>query len=601
MGNALIENHLEDLRRQRRAAGWALTVAALPAALFGLVAARQTGLEVLTPLGGVGLLTAAACLALFGQLRWREREWPKLGEPSDPEDPGASPTRLRVTWWVRSLPWLAGALVLLALMREFWSPLLIENWAGLEPYLTPREVGEAPPAGALGALALLIAAASAVLAPYFAGAPESTAPEARGLARWFRALTWVALIAALSLLLRHFDEPRFESRTALLLRVAVWVMTLEVLLRAAAAGWQRFYEGVQHPGAPVLTDLFSLRLFANSLRPLHSVFGTLADAFGIDLRGTWALDLARRSALPLTVLLALLGWLSSSLVVVPFGSVGVVERFGKQLGGEPIEAGLHFGLPWPMQVTRRVDTGSVRSLNLGFGGETSDFGRLWDRPHAEEEYTLLLGNGSELVSVTGYVQWRIADAQKYIYGHQNPDQTIERLAGEVLLGRTSGRTLDDVLNANLAQFASDVEGDLQAACDRDELGIEVVDLTLVGMHPPVAVATDYQGVVTSQIEAETAIAEAQAAATETLGNALGTAARTEAHAIRDRTRRVAEAKGEAAAFEARLAAHENNPQAFRLLRRHATLRHTLGEVKRGRFAVVDHRIDALGGAIWILR
>lgn len=599
MGNALIENYLEDLRRQRRAAGWALVLVALPAAVFGLWAGRSTGLDVLGPLGGVGFLTAAATLAVFGQLRWREREWPARAPES--EEQAQSERPLRVTGWVRSLPWLAGLATLALLLRGQWAPALIDAWGFLEPYLTARELEPEIATGGLLGGALLIAAAGAVLAPYFAGAPETVAPETRGLARWFRALAWFALIAAVSLGLRQFDEPRFEALTGQVLRVGLWILTVEVLVRAAFAGWMRFYEGVQHPGAPVLTDLFSLRLLADSLRPLNSLFGTLAEAFGIDLRGTWALDLARRSALPLALLLVLLGWLSSSLVVVPLGKVGVVERFGARVSDEPIGPGLHIGLPWPMQVTRRVDTGSVRSLNLGFDGATSDFGQLWDRPHAEEEYLLLLGNGSELVSVAGYVQWRVADAVQYVYGHQNPDATVDRLAGEALLERTSGRMLDDVLNANLAQFAADVERDLQAACDREGLGVEIVDLTLVGLHPPVDVAQDYQDVVASQIEAETKVTEAEASATRTLGDALGQAIRLRTEAERDRSRRLAEARGEAAAFEARLAAHAANPEAFLNLRRHASLRKALGETKQGRFALVDHRIDEMGGAIWIIR
>jgi regulator of protease activity HflC (stomatin/prohibitin superfamily) len=599
MGNALIENHLEDLRRQRRAAGWALVLVALPAAVFGLWAGRATGLAVLGPLGGVGFLAAAATLAVFGQLRWREREWPRqlaAGEDEAPER-----RTLRVTGWVRSLPWLAGLATLAVLLRGQWAGWAIEAWEALEPYLAARALQEEIAVGGLLAGALLIAAAGAVLAPYFAGAPRAVAPEARGLARWFRALAWFALVAALSLGVRQFDEPRFEELTGRVLRVGLWVLSIEVLVRAVFAGWMRFYEGVQHPGAPVLTDLFSLRLLADSLRPLNSLFGTLADAFGIDLRGTWALDLARRSALPLALILALLGWLSTSLVVVPLGQVGVVERFGARTSDEPIGPGLHVGLPWPMQVTRRVDTGAVRALNLGFDGLTSDFGRLWDRPHAEEEYLLLLGNGSELVSVTGFVQWRVADAVQYVYGHQNPDDTVDRLAGEALLERTSGRMLDDVLAENLAQFAADVEVDLQAACDREGLGVEIVDLTLVGLHPPVDVATDYQAVVAAQIEAETEVTEAEAAATRTLGEALGRAIRLRTEAERDRGRRLAEARGAAAAFEARRAAYAANPQAFLSLRRQATLRQALGEVKQGRFALIDHRIDALGGAIWILR
>lgn len=618
MGNALLENHLDDLRRQRRATGWALVLVALPAAVFGLWAGRATGLAVLGPLGGVSFLAAAATLAVFGQLRWREREWPKQvagdaedeapgeGAPGEAEVPRAAgkarPT-LRVTGWVRSLPWMAGLAVLAVLLRDQWAGALIESWASLEPYLTAKTYNEGDPV-AIGLLltgSLLVATAGAILAPYFAGAPEAVAPETRGLARWFRAMAWFALIASLSLGAHYFEQPHFEGPVGLVMRVGLWILTVEVLSRAAYAGWMRFYEGVQHPGAPVLTDLFSLRLLANSLRPIQSLFGTLADAFGIDLRGTWALDLARRSALPLTLLLALLGWLSTSVIVVPLGNVGVVERFGARVSDEPIAPGLHVGLPWPMQVTRRVETGRVRTFNLGFSGQTNEFGLLWDRPHAEEDYTLLLGNGSELVSVNGYVQWRVADALQFTYGHQNPDSTVERLAGEALLERTSGRNLDDVLNANLAQFAANVEGDLQAACDREGLGIEIVDLTLVGLHPPVAVATDYQDVVASQIDAETQIAKAEAEATKTLGDALGESVRIQTEAERDRSRRLAEARGAAAAFEARLAAHAANPEAFVSLRRHATLRKALGETKQGRFALVDHRIDELGGAIWIIR
>src|SRR5205085_8992326 len=128
---------------------------------------------------------------------------------------------------------------------------------------------------------------------------------------------------------------------------------------------------------------------------------------GIDLRSTWALTVVRQSTEPLLIGLALLFWLSTSLTVVGVSEQALVERLGVPVAGAPLGPGLYLRWPWPIDHVYRIPVGQVRAIQIGHESApgTGPENVLWAVQHAPSEFTLLLGNGRDLVTIDAAVQY----------------------------------------------------------------------------------------------------------------------------------------------------------------------------------------------------
>ncbi|MHC4262330.1 MAG: protease modulator HflK [Planctomycetota bacterium] len=548
---------------RRRLLGWA----ALPGLIGGVVFGLSS---LLTPSEGGAWQPAAVALVSLGALTLARRS--ELGRE-------ASPLRIRAALW------FAPALVIASLLFTSTVTDLVESIRSALP-LGAEELASAVGwrAGAAGVLALLLG----LLAPYLAARDEAP------LAAWYRTGAWLLILAGLEALAELADVS--TSAFATTAEIVVGVTAVEVLTRAALASWQRFYDRVPHPGSTVAAKALTVRLLGSRRDPLTSLFGVLSDGFGVDLRGTYALVVVRRALGPVLLGLAVLGWLSTSLVSVPFDSVGVAERFGVR-SPEPLEAGLHLLPPRPFGRVELVPDGAVESIDVGYRGARTDADRLWTVAHADQEYTLLLGDGLELLSINARLEYRISDPIAYVDSVQNPVATLTALAERELTRATVDRRLEDVLSENVERFGSDVAENVQSAADRRGLGIEVLGLVVSGLHPPLAVAEDYQIVVAAQVERDRLLAAAEGHAERERIKATGDATVTVESARAEAHERLARARGDATAFASLAEAYAAAPDLYRTTAYLRTLERTLEGVS---FHLIDARIEADGGAIWLL-
>ena len=221
---------------------------------------------------------------------------------------------------------------------------------------------------------------------------------------------------------------------------------------------------------------------------------------------------------------------------------------------------------------------------------------LWTAQHAEEEYKLLLGDGHELISVNAVLQFKVGDPLVYLYSCADPEDALAAVADRVMMDETVGRSLDSALSENLTELATQIEGFIQQGADELGLGLMGVDLTLLGLHPPGAVARDYQAVVGARIDRNTRVLEAQAYSNEVLPGAESQANRLKSRAHADATLRVALARGEAEAFSAVLETYTAAPELF-IFRRLLEAREA--QLQGRSFVVIDQRFERDGGALWI--
>jgi len=617
--------HLEKLARLRRVSGWNVVLVGLPLCLVtfahGLVHGGTLGAfedpwldlaqVLLVPTAGsFGALVLLATFVLWRMLAWRQRTLERsLATPGAPQA-GVARIGLRFAPSLFVVQHLVGLFAGAALVAFVRGLLELPALQGDLPAWYARTTDGAAAALAaterdlrivLGGAHAVLAAACALLATYYGSVDARLAPEARGVAAWLRVGTWLALLSAADLLARGLDTGVDLGFLLVFVEGLTLLLWVELGWRVAATAWARFYSARVHPGASVFTDAVLPRLLGSTFNPVKSLFTVAAEGFGIDLRGTWALEYMRRALLPITGLLLVVGWLSTSLHVVPLTSVGVLERFGARPASNAglLEPGLHLLLPWPMDRVRQVDLARVRTLPVGMERPIEGASMLWTDRHAEEEFNLVLGGGKDLLTVNAMLHWRPDDALAFAYNVANPEEALAEIAGRVIFERTAARTLDEVLLGNVEALAREFTQGIRDAVDEAGLGIEVVDLAVLALHPPRDVAADYQSVVSAQIEAEKLRIDAQSRRATELLRGGSEAFGLRAEAVGWAREQVAIASGQIFVFRELATAREGiGPRALFDL---VIYLNRLIQVLQGRpFGVLDAQLEKDGAMWWLL-
>jgi regulator of protease activity HflC (stomatin/prohibitin superfamily) len=449
-----------------------------------------------------------------------------------------------------------------------------------------------PLAAGIGvALCLVAAGIAATAVRYLNGIDPAEFPESPALCRGGRATAWILVLAAVSVVLQWAEQ-----------RTILQVLYFSVVIVDVA-----FCYG-----------LFVVRAISDSLRPVFpldigvlsvlgsraNIFGSILDSaerqLGIDLRSTWALSVIRRSIEPLVLGLALVAWLSTSLTVVGIEEQGLVERLGVPVGGPPLFAGLHVHLPWPVDKVLRIPVRRVQVLEVGHEGNEAPGPEnvLWAVEHAPNEFTLLLGNGRDLITVDAGVQFRIVNAAAWRYHCQNPAEALSAIAYRAVMRNTVNLTLSDALSQNVTLLTQRMRGMIQREADALGLGVEILGFTVGGMHPPVAVARDYQAVVSAELRKVTAVVNARVFRARTLPESEATVLTGENGARAEGAEALGKAAGEAWSFRALESQYRASPNLYFYRRRLETLEKGLADRD---FTIVDHRFQRDGGELWLNR
>ncbi|MBI2569290.1 MAG: hypothetical protein HYV63_19915 [Candidatus Schekmanbacteria bacterium] len=461
--------------------------------------------------------------------------------------------------------------------------------------LSPGAAPPSPPASGIVALAaglaLAAAAVAGTVARYLAAVEPARFPEAPGLCRSARVTAWVLVGCALAVASAWASLPTAVLVThaaAVLLNLAISYGMLTAPM--PAPGGARVYP----------TDLTVFAMFGSRANALGSALDAARSLLGIDLRSTWALAVVRTGFEPLLAALGLIAWLSTAVTIVGVGEQALIERLGIPAGGPALGPGLHTHAPWPIDRVIRVPVRRVQTLAVGHPEAAAESGPedvLWAKEHAADEYTLLLGDGRDLVTIDATVQFRIADAAAWTYRCRNPVEALRAVAYRAVMKVTVSRTLTAVLSENVATLTAAMRASVQADADALGLGVEIVAFTVGGMHPPVMVAADYQAVVSAELGKATAAINAEAYRKETVpaaeaaATAVVNAARGEAAGAK------AQAAGQAWAFRTLEAEYRAAPGEYLFRRRLEALESVL---PGRRFTLVDARIERDGGELWLM-
>lgn len=259
---------------------------------------------------------------------------------------------------------------------------------------------------------------------------------------------------------------------------------------------------------------------------------------------------------PGAVLLALLVvaiWLASGFYIVNARERGVVLRFGKFV--ELTLPGPRWHLPYPIETVEIVDVESNRITEVGYRQSVAN--------KQPQEATMLTGDKS-IVNVLFAVQYRVADAQKFLFNNYiGDDQAFVRQVAESAMREVVGKSKIDSVLYESTQIANRAGEVMQALLDRYGSGIALQNVTISQVQPPEQVQAAFDDANRADQDRKRLQSEGEAYANDVIPRAKGTAARLLQEAEGYRQSVIANAEGDAARFRALVAEYNKAPAVTR--------------------------------------
>lgn len=257
------------------------------------------------------------------------------------------------------------------------------------------------------------------------------------------------------------------------------------------------------------------------------------------------------------VALVIIAW--TSFYTVAAESEGVVLRFGKFL--KTVNPGLHFKLPLGIDEVSVLPT--RRQLKLEFGFFSSGYTNVDQAGREQVDEKSMVTGDLNAALVEWVVQYRIDDPKEYLFDVRNPGQTLRDLSEAAMREVIGDRTVDEVITIGRQDIEISALTRMQELAKRYKLGVRVDQVQLKNVNPPREVQASFNEVNKAQQDRENAINIANGNYNEAVPKAKGEADQTIRAADGYRFKRVNEAEGDVASFNAMLGQYIKAPEITR--------------------------------------
>ena len=308
------------------------------------------------------------------------------------------------------------------------------------------------------------------------------------------------------------------------------------------------YSGVIGPmGAAVTHQLASLLVMLNSLRLLrvertrkplwishvtHNMNHWVRDfspKHGFEHLMERRQELVRPALYAAAALLALNGFYS----VGPHEEA-IIERLGQRLAPNR-GPGLHYKLPWPIDKVHVLSARRVRTVEIGFRSgvlrsDSEPASYEWNVQHRsgrferKAEESLFLTGDQNMVEINATVHYRLRRPEDYLYGHVDPEAALRAAAESVLHEASNGQPIDALVTTGRSGIEHATRASLQRVLDRYKIGVEVLQVRLLDVHPSLEVVSAFRDVAGASEEKSRVMNEAEGYRNERIALARGNAA-----------------------------------------------------------------------------
>jgi len=237
-------------------------------------------------------------------------------------------------------------------------------------------------------------------------------------------------------------------------------------------------------------------------------------------------------------------WAGQGIYTIDEPEVGLVKRFGKHV--RTVGPGLHYHVPAPVETVVPVDVKSVRKIEIGYETVSPPPNPQYK---SKKDEALMLTGDNNIVHIEFAVQYKIKDAENYIFNVIDGKKILKQMTEAVMREEVAKREFSDVITVSRGEIAQAVHDDLQKLVNIYNTGMMVENVKLQDANPPEPVTAAFDDVNSAKEDRETYINKAQAYANEVIPEAEGEAAHVINKAEAYKEEKVASAQGDVSKFK----------------------------------------------------
>lgn len=273
------------------------------------------------------------------------------------------------------------------------------------------------------------------------------------------------------------------------------------------------------------------------------------------------------------IVLVLLAAVASSWYTVNDKEQAVVTTFGKVT--DITDAGFHFKLPFGIQKVEKVNVNVYQKIELGYRsvGSADNFDII-------ESETKMITGDYNIVDVEFFVEYKVSDPEKYLYGSYDPETILRNLLQSQVRNVVGSEAVDAVLTTGKESIQMRVKELVSEILQEYDIGLTLVDVKIQDSDPPTDEVTEaFKAVETAKQQAETVRNEARAYQNAQLPQAEAKADELLRNAEYLKQKRINEATEQVAMFEATYKEYSQNPGITRSRMYYEAISEALPDVK----------------------
>ena len=304
--------------------------------------------------------------------------------------------------------------------------------------------------------------------------------------------------------------------------------------------------------------------------------------FGGKSSGNSGASKAAKGSFKYIFILAFIVWMATGIYIIDPAERGVVLRFGAFQTSTT--QGPHWHIPYPVESVYKVNVEQVRSAEIGFRNAQNSYSG------GVSSESLMLTRDENMVDVKLAVQYKIANAQDYLFNVSNPELTLSHVVQSIIRQVVGDNTMDFVLTTGRDQVAQEVKTASQALINDYGLGIQITAVTMQDAQPPVQLKAAFDDVVKAREDEQRYINEARAYANDIVPKARGASQRLIAEAEAYKSEVVSKSEGEAYRFTQILTEYTKAPGVTKERLYRETLEDVLSNTNK---VIVDSNSNSL--------
>jgi len=304
--------------------------------------------------------------------------------------------------------------------------------------------------------------------------------------------------------------------------------------------------------------------------------------FGGKSSGNSGASKAAKGSFKYIFILAFIVWMATGIYIIDPAERGVVLRFGAFQTSTT--QGPHWHIPYPIESVYKVNVEQVRSAEIGFRNAQNSYSG------GVSSESLMLTRDENMVDVKLAVQYKIANAQDYLFNVSNPELTLSHVVQSIIRQVVGDNTMDFVLTTGRDQVAQDVKMASQSLINDYGLGIQITAVTMQDAQPPVQLKPAFDDVVKAREDEQRYINEARAYANDIVPKARGASQRLLAEAEAYKSEVVSKSEGEAYRFTQILTEYTKAPGVTKERLYRETLEDVLSNTNK---VIVDSNSNSL--------